>query len=147
MPAVSRVQQGEETTSKHKAHLRRRIAWGLQAQVHGGLSPLAQGKIAELADTRLLHGRLSHHFAAMIRAGDVADCADLARLTGFTRARITQMMDLTLLAPDIQEQILMWSRVRGERGAPSKKRVLAVAREWERQRERWGLVWGRREGR
>jgi alkylated DNA nucleotide flippase Atl1 len=85
---------------------------------------------------------LAHHFAAMIRAGDVADYADLARLTGFTRARITQMMDLTLLAPDIQEQILTWPRVSGERGAPSEKRVLVVAREveWGRQRERWGLL-------
>jgi alkylated DNA nucleotide flippase Atl1 len=82
---------------------------------------------------------LAHHFAAMIRAGDVADYADLARLTGFTRARITQMMDLTLLAPDIQGQILTWPRVSGERGAPSEKRVLVVAREveWGRQRERW----------
>jgi alkylated DNA nucleotide flippase Atl1 len=91
---------------------------------------------------------LAHHFAAMIRAGDVADYADLARLTGFTRARITQMMDLTLLAPDIQEQILTWPRVTGERGAPSEKRVLAVAREveLERQRERWERLQCRAEG-
>jgi hypothetical protein len=51
---------GEETTSKQKAYLRKRIAWGLQANVHGGLSPLAEGKIDELADTRLLHVRLPH---------------------------------------------------------------------------------------
>lgn len=49
---------GEETTSRHKAYLRKRIARGMQANVHGGLSPIAQGRIAELADTRLLHVRL-----------------------------------------------------------------------------------------
>lgn len=98
-------------------------------------APAPRGQVPRIS--RVL--ALAHHFAAMIRAGEVADYADLARLTGFTRARITQMMDLTLLAPDIQEQILTWPRVTGERGAPSEKRVLAVAREveWERQRVRW----------
>lgn len=35
------------------------------------------------------------------------DYADIARLTGLTRARVTQIINLTLLAPMIQEQILM----------------------------------------
>lgn len=95
----------------------------------------AHGQVPRIA--RVL--ALGHYFLATIRAGDVADYVDLASLTGFTRARITQVMDLTLLAPDIQEQILTWPRVTGERGAPSEKRVLGVAREvvWGRQRERW----------
>ncbi len=82
---------------------------------------------------------LAHAFEAMIRHGEVTDYADIVRLTGFTRARITTMMDLTLLAPDIQEQILMWSRVRGERDAPSEKKVARIASVpgWEEQRRRW----------
>jgi len=49
------------------------------------------------------------------------------------------MMDLTLLAPDIQKQILMWPRVKGERDAPSEKKVARIARVpgWEEQRRRW----------
>jgi hypothetical protein len=48
-------------------------------------------------------------------------------------------MDLTLLAPDIQEQILMRPRVKGERDAPSEKKVARIARVpgWEEQRRKW----------
>jgi hypothetical protein len=48
----------------------------------------------------------SHHFRRMLDRGEAADLADLARRFGLSRGRITQIMDLTLLAPDIQEAIL-----------------------------------------
>lgn len=97
--------------------------------------PAPRGQVPRL--TRVL--ALAHHFAELIRSGVVADYADLARLTGFTRARITQMMDLTLLAPDIQEQILTWPRVKGERSAPSEKRVRKIAGivAWGEQEQAW----------
>jgi len=40
---------GEQTTSRHKDHLRKRIAWGLQANEEGGLSERAQRRAEELA--------------------------------------------------------------------------------------------------
>jgi hypothetical protein len=43
----------------------------------------------------------------MVDRGEVLDYADLARLGLVTRARLTQIMNLLLLAPDIQEQILL----------------------------------------
>lgn len=97
--------------------------------------PAPRGQVPRI--TRML--ALAHAFEAMIRRGEVTDYADIARLTGFTRARITTMMDLTLLAPDIQEQILMWPRVKGERDAPSEKKVAKIARVpgWEEQRGLW----------
>ena len=48
---------GEETRSRHKVFLRKRIAWGLQAREEGGLSERAKRRAAELArdtDLRLL---------------------------------------------------------------------------------------------
>ena len=36
-----------------------------------------------------------------------ADLADAARVLAFTRARVTQLVDLTLLAPDNQETLLL----------------------------------------
>jgi hypothetical protein len=42
----------------------------------------------------------------MIKDGIVIDQAELARLGHVTRARLTQIMNLLLLAPDIQEAIL-----------------------------------------
>lgn len=49
---------------------------------------------------------LAIHFDGIIRQGEVRDYADLARLAGMTRARITQIMNLLNLAPEIQERLL-----------------------------------------
>jgi hypothetical protein len=49
---------------------------------------------------------LAHTMSALLRDGTVGDQRQLAELMGFTRARVTQLLDLTLLAPDIQEQLL-----------------------------------------
>jgi hypothetical protein len=75
--------------------------------------PPPRGRVPRVA--RLL--ALAHRFEKLIRDGDVRDFADLARLGHVTRARVSQIMDLLLLAPDIQEQILFMEpvAVRGER--------------------------------
>ena len=55
----------------------------------------------------------AHRLQAAIDRGDYRDRADLARSLGLTRARITQLLDLTLLAPDIQEHILFLEAIDG----------------------------------
>lgn len=50
---------------------------------------------------------LAHHWRGLMRSGAVRDQADLARLVGVSRARVTQVMSLLWLAPDIQECILL----------------------------------------
>ncbi len=57
--------------------------------------------------TRLL--ALAVRFEELLRAGTVRDYAELARLGGVSRSRITQIMNLRNLAPAIQEQILLQS--------------------------------------
>jgi hypothetical protein len=42
----------------------------------------------------------------LVREGEIRDYAEAARLGGVTRARMTQIMKLVDLAPDIQEEIL-----------------------------------------
>ena len=49
---------------------------------------------------------LAHRFQAAIDRGDYRDRAELANQLGFTRARVTQLPDLLLLAPDIQARVL-----------------------------------------
>ena len=49
---------------------------------------------------------LAIRFDHLIRDGVVADQAELARLGHVSRARLTQIMDLLNLAPDIQESLL-----------------------------------------
>jgi hypothetical protein len=81
---------------------------------------------------------LAHRLEAAIERCDYRDRADVARQLGFTRARVTQLLDLTLLAPDIQEQILSLEAIDGrepltERGI---REVVGMVN-WEEQRERW----------
>ena len=60
---------------------------------------------------------LAIKFETMVERGEVRDYADLARLGYVTRARLTQIMNLLLLAPDIQFRILhaVMGDVPGER--------------------------------
>jgi hypothetical protein len=52
-------------------------------------------------------------FERLVRTGTIRDYAELARLGRVTRARITQIMKLLDLAPDIQEQILFLPPING----------------------------------
>jgi hypothetical protein len=49
---------------------------------------------------------LAWHFERLVRDGVVKDYAAIATRAGLTRARVSQIAGLTLLAPDIQEEIL-----------------------------------------
>jgi len=77
---------------------------------------------------------LAHHVAAAIEAGDVRDQASLARALGFTRARISQLLDLTLLAPDIQEQVLFLEAVDGREPMPERALRRLATLPWNEQR-------------
>jgi hypothetical protein len=81
---------------------------------------------------------LAHKIQDAIDRGTVCDRAEVARRLGFTRARITHLLDLTLLAPDLQERILFVEAVDGvepmsERGL----RKVAHAGSWVEQRQMW----------
>ena len=58
--------------------------------------------------TRLL--ALATKFEGLLQQGVVKDYAELARLGQVSRARVTQIMNLLSLAPDIQQQILVGSK-------------------------------------
>lgn len=109
-----------------------------------GRKALAQGAVEERPVpgsvprvSRLM--ALAIHMEDLIRRGEVADYAELARLAHVTRARITQIMSLLHLAPDIQEAILELPRTRGGRDPIREKMVRAIAAvpDWRRQRTLW----------
>jgi hypothetical protein len=89
---------------------------------------------------------LSIRFEDLIRTGQVADYADLARLGHVSRARITQIMNLLLLAPDIQEQVLFLPRVLHGRDPIHLREIQPIALEWDwgKQRRRWASLLGDR---
>jgi hypothetical protein len=82
---------------------------------------------------------LAIRFDQLIHEGVVADYAELARLGHVTRARVTQVMNLLHLAPDIQEALLFLPRVEAGR-APIILRhlqTITAVTDWTTQRRMW----------
>ena len=82
---------------------------------------------------------LAHHWRGLIRSGTVRDQADLARLIGVSRARVTQVMNLLWLAPDIQRQVLTLLCTAEGRDRLNQRDLMALAAEarWPEQRIKW----------
>ncbi len=98
----------------------------------------APGRIPRVARLMALAIRLE----ALIAEGRVPNYAALASLAHVSRARITQITSLTLLAPDIQEAVLFLPPV--EQGPdPITERdlrpIMAVP-DWGRQRALWAAL-------
>jgi hypothetical protein len=93
------------------------------------------GRVPRVA--RLL--ALAIRFEGLVRSGAIANYAEVARLGQVTEARISQIMDLTLLAPDIQEAILFLPRTEHGRDPIILRDLLPIAaeRDWKRQRRLW----------
>lgn len=60
--------------------------------------PSAPAKLPHITKQMSLAIRLEH----LLSSGQVKDQAEIARAAGITRARVTQILNLTNLAPDIQ---------------------------------------------
>lgn len=90
--------------------------------------------------TRLM--ALAIRFDGLIRDGEVTDLAEIARLGQVTRARVTQIMNLLHLAPDIQEAILHLPRVESGRDPLTERdlRPIAALSDWRKQRRLWSAM-------
>jgi hypothetical protein len=81
---------------------------------------------------------LAHHIQRAIDEGRVADRTTMAGHLFVTRARVTQLLDLLLLAPDLQDAILGLEAVDGVE--PLSERVLRPlchVSSWVEQRALW----------
>ena len=115
-----------------------RLDGSCQLAKFSGISTEPLGRVPRLS--RLM--ALAIHMDALLQQGIVSDHADLAALAHVRRARLTQIMNLLLLAPDIQEEILFLQRNRGGRDViaePSVRHVTAIV-DWGKQRNAWGVV-------
>lgn len=85
---------------------------------------------------------LAYDLRRRLEAGEFEDFASMARALGFSRTRITQLMDLLLLAPDIQEELLFLQFPPGPQPLTEEALHLSVLRtvEWPEQRRRWDLL-------
>ncbi|MCE3018115.1 MAG: hypothetical protein ACK56W_05535 [Pirellula sp.] len=80
---------------------------------------------------------LAIYYEDLIRQGHVHDYAEIATLGHVTRARVTQIMNLRLLAPDIQEQLLSLERnVEGRSSLCLRAfQSIAIQSDWRQQRK------------
>jgi hypothetical protein len=101
--------------------------------------------VAEALPKNLKVPRISRMMAlairidALIRKGVIVDYADAARLGHVSRARMTHIMNLLRLAPDIQEEILFlplsdkrWDAVR-----EGTLKAITTQIGWKAQRKMW----------
>jgi hypothetical protein len=85
---------------------------------------------------------LAHRFEELLRRGEVADYSELARLGRVTRARISQIMSLLSLAPDLQEQVLFLPRTERGRDPIQMRHLLPIAQvaDWKIQPQLWAAL-------
>jgi hypothetical protein len=93
------------------------------------------GRVPRVA--RLL--AFAHEIDRRVRARELDDLAHAARVFGLTRARVTQLVSLTLLAPSIQEAILAMPPVTEGRDPTTERGLRAIVAEpvWEGQVAIW----------
>jgi hypothetical protein len=82
---------------------------------------------------------LAWHVEGLVRSGTLTSYAAAARLGHISRARLSHILSLLNLAPDLQEQLLFLRRPARGRDTPTLRQVLTVAAvlDWPDQRRRW----------
>ena len=82
---------------------------------------------------------LAHRLEGDLATGVFASAEEVARLLDVTPARVSRLRRLTMLAPDIQEQVLCLEAVDGRQPVLEKWLCDAVAVhvDWNRQRTVW----------
>lgn len=97
--------------------------------------PREAGRIPRV--TRLM--ALAIRIEGLVASGELGNYSEAARLGHVTRARASQIMNLTQLAPDLQEQLLFLPRVEQGRDRLVVRDLQPIARipEWSKQRVAW----------
>ncbi len=124
-------------TVERTIHFRQR-GRGARKEICDGEAPapkLLSGRVPRVARFMALAIR----FERLINAGQITDYAEVAHLGHVTRARITQIMNLRLLAPDIQEDLLFLPRTESGHDPIHLRQLqpLAAVADWRKQRRLW----------
>jgi hypothetical protein len=115
----------------------RRCRKGRQELVEGPAPQTAiePGRIPRVARLAALAVR----FDGLVRTGAVASYSEIATLGHVTRARISQVMNLLNLAPDILEAVLHLPRTQRRRDPIHLRQLQPIAGtyDWGKQRRQW----------
>ena len=118
--------------------IRRRGLAGGQERPAGGRS-LDPSPVSTRAPRIARLMALALRLEALVQAGTVGSYAELARLGHISRARLSQILSLLSLAPDLQEALLFGERPRRGREPLSLRHLLPITAilDWQEQRRRW----------
>jgi hypothetical protein len=114
-------------------------------QFRDGAAPaVPTGRVPRIARLMALAIRCER----LVRDGVVANQSELARFGHITTARMTQIMSLLTLAPDLQEQILFLPSAECGHDAVKETdiRPIVATLDWRKQRRLWVTLRRRREG-
>jgi hypothetical protein len=117
----------------------RRVGRGAPKALEAGPAPalatVRPGRVPRVS--RLL--ALALRFDELTRTRQVKNYSELALLGRVTRARISQIMSLVVLAPDIQEQVLFLPAIHGGRAPILLAHLVPIAAmpDWASQRRKW----------
>src|SRR5439155_5733506 len=124
------------------------VHFAREARGRKGIAPGAEQLAAALPPGRVPRVArflaLALRLEARLRQGVLKDCAEVARLGHVTRARVSPILTLVHLAPDIQEAILFLPRTQRSRDPVILSDVIPIAMEldWKRQRRAWRRLVG-----
>ncbi len=121
------------------AHGRRRVTkW------KGDSNSVESGRVPRVSRLMALAIRLER----LLITGEVSDVSELARLSHVSQPRMSQILNLALLAPDIQEELLFLPRVTAGKPPIHEKmlRTIVVQTDWDKQRQMWRLIRDERSG-
>ncbi len=101
-------------------------------------APLPVGRVPRVSRVMAL----AIQFDRLLREGIVRNTTELARLCHVTRPRITQVMQLLHLAPDIQEELLCLPPIERGRDSITEKHLHRIAAEpdWQKQQRLWATL-------
>jgi hypothetical protein len=97
-----------------------------------------KGRIPRVSRLMALAIRLEQ----MLRSGEIPDLTELARIANVTQPRMSQILNLNMLAPEIQEELLFLHPVQAGKPAIHEKLLRPITShvDWDAQRQRWREV-------
>ncbi|QEL20677.1 hypothetical protein [Limnoglobus roseus] len=128
-----------ELTIEREFHFARR-GRGYRKVLEEGPVPAATAGVRVPKVSRWL--ALAIRIDRLVRDGAIANYAEAARLGQVTRARVSQIVSLLNLAPDVQEAVLHLPPTDAGRDAVTFRELLPIAAvaNWDGQRTLWAVV-------
>jgi hypothetical protein len=101
----------------------------------GPKTVIPAGRVSRIS--RLL--ALAHHCFQLVQTGAIINQSELAHFGQISTTRMTQIMWLDNLAPDIQEEILFLPRTTQGRDSIKEADIRPIAKtlDWNKQRQMW----------